>query len=108
MAATVAESETSIASAHHRTSTRKRSPAANQGKRSLPSPQRKGATKRKRDSSLENDLSRKKMVKKKHRKECYADGSQILLKKEEYALGMVQRRRSTDTSALLMDAHIGP
>ena len=75
--AAVAASErkqTSTASTHRRTSTRKRSPVASQGKEPLPSPQRKSASKRKRDSSMEEDHTRKKVAKKKKRGKCSADG----------------------------------
>ena len=68
----------SSASTHHRTSTRKRSPVINQGEKSLPSPQRKCASKRKeRETSVEEDLPRKKEVAKKkyrYRYECSSDG----------------------------------
>ena len=67
-AARAAESKmTSTASTHHRTS-RKRSNVTSQSKESLSIPQRKGSTKRKRDSSLENDLPRKKDGKKEAQK----------------------------------------
>jgi hypothetical protein len=73
-----AESEKkSTASSRRRTSTRKRSPVNNQGKKSLPSPQRKSALRgtKRESSSLEEGQPRKKVTKKKYvRYECSADG----------------------------------
>ena len=71
-AAAVESKKTSSASTCQRTSTRKRSPVTKQVDTSLPNLQRKGA-KRKRESSIAEDLPRKKAAKKKHRYECSAD-----------------------------------
>ena len=54
-AATETKETSKIASSRHRTLARKRAPFQNQGEESLYGPQRSGATKRKRDSSLEVD-----------------------------------------------------
>jgi len=62
------------ASSHHRTSTRKRTHVKNHGEESLYIPQRKGATKRKRESSLEEGRPKKEVTKKKYRYECSTDG----------------------------------
>ena len=73
--------QTSSASTHQRTSTRKRSPVANQGTESLSRPQRKNTSKRKRKDSLGGNQPRKKVAKKQYRYECSADGcSNIVVK----------------------------
>ncbi len=59
----------SSASTHRRTSMRKRLPI-----NMLPCPQRKNIANRKRDSSLDEDSTRKKVPKKKYRYECSTDG----------------------------------
>ena len=74
-AAAAAESKkTSSASTRRRTLTRKRSPVTNKVDTSSPSPKRKRASKRKRGSSLGEDLSGKMVARKKYRYECSADG----------------------------------
>eukprot|EP00985_Skeletonema_marinoi_P003190 scaffold1323_cov106-Skeletonema_marinoi.AAC.9 len=73
-AAAAERKKTSIAFTHNKTSTRKRSPVANQGEESLPRPQRRVATKgRKRVASLDQDQPKEKVAKKR-RYECSADG----------------------------------
>ena len=66
--------KTSAATTHHRASTRKRTPVTSQAN-NLPRLQRKCASKRKRDSSLDRDLpGRKEVVKKRRKYECSASG----------------------------------
>ena len=73
-AATETKETSKTASSHHRASARKRSLVKNQGGESLYSPQCSGATKRKRESSLEDDRPSKKVTERKYRHECPTDG----------------------------------
>ena len=83
VAAVAAESkllQTSTASAHSRTSIRRRPPVTNLGTESLPILQRKKASKMKRGVSIAEDPPRKKVAKKKYRYECSADGCTIVVR----------------------------
>ncbi len=106
-AESAAESKnTSTASTHRRTSTRKRTPVQDQNGESLPSSQQQtGASKRrKRESSVEEVRPKKKVAKKRG-----ANMDALLMDartkpgSEECALGMGQRS-TEERNALLMDA----
>eukprot|EP00984_Skeletonema_dohrnii_P029316 scaffold19806_cov74-Skeletonema_dohrnii-CCMP3373.AAC.3 len=82
-AAAVESEKTSTASTHHRTSTRKRSPANNMDDKTPTDTQLKDSLKRKRESSLEEEYRPKKQAaKKRYRYECSADGCKNIVVKE--------------------------
>ena len=100
-AAAAESKKISTGSTKLRTSTRIRSLSTNHDMKSLSRPQRKSPSKRKRETSLEEDQPRR-------GKEVNAllMVAQIMLKKEEHAIDMGQRGRSTDMNALLKDVQI--
>ena len=101
-AAAAKRKKISSASTHQRTSTRKR-PADNGNETSSSSPQRKCALNgRKRHSSLWRKVLGGSLPKRGTERFVLLMGAQILLRKEELAIGMGQRRRN----AAVMDARI--